>query len=535
MASRSGRRQRANNSTPLPPPNKQTAVLYARVSSADQERGGFSIPAQERLLREYATTHGLRVVAEYVDVETAKAAGRTRYNEMLKWLKRNRRTCRTILVEKTDRLYRNFKDYVVLDDLDLDVHLVKEGVVLSDDARSTDKFMHGIRVLMAKNYIDNLREEATKGMLEKARQGIWPSRAPIGYRNALRADGKKVIEVDEDRAPLVRQLFEWCAEGTRSLTELTVMVNDAGLTMARTGTPITRATVHRTLQNPLYRGDVVWRDEIHDGIHTPLVSRALWRQAQQALSGRYQNQRGKTRRHEFAFAGLINCGHCGCALSGQIQKERYIYYHCTGFKGDCGEAYVRQEVFAEKFEAALRTLSFSQEIMDLIARALRESHAEQTRFHREAVERLEKQCQRLQQRIDAAYVDKLDGVIDGEHFARLSRQWHEQLRERRENVGRHEEANQSNLEEGIKILDLGREAADLFPQQSPAEQRKLLDYMVSNCTWAADELIVTWHVPYDILAEFAKNSEDASPADLAKTGETSPWVTPAGFEPASSA
>ena len=43
-------------------------------------------------------------------------------------------------------------------------------VVLSEDSRSSGKFMHGIKVLMAKNYIDNLGEEVRKGMIEKARQ-----------------------------------------------------------------------------------------------------------------------------------------------------------------------------------------------------------------------------------------------------------------------------------------------------------------------------------------------------------------------------
>jgi site-specific DNA recombinase len=50
--------------------------------------------------------------------------------------------------------------------------------------------MHGIKVLMAKNYIDNLSEETRKGMLEKARQGIWPSFAPLGYINADGANGE---------------------------------------------------------------------------------------------------------------------------------------------------------------------------------------------------------------------------------------------------------------------------------------------------------------------------------------------------------
>lgn len=60
-------------------------------------------------------------------------------------------SCRTLLVEKTDRLYRNARDWVSIDDLKLTIHFVKENVVLTPDARSSDKFMHGIKVLMAKN------------------------------------------------------------------------------------------------------------------------------------------------------------------------------------------------------------------------------------------------------------------------------------------------------------------------------------------------------------------------------------------------
>src|ERR1039458_4567081 len=93
-------------------------VLYARVSSKDQEKEGYSIPAQQRLLREYALQHGTIVAEEFVDVETAKRSGRTAFTAMLEYLKRHHATCRTILVEKTDRLDRNLKDSRTLDGLD---------------------------------------------------------------------------------------------------------------------------------------------------------------------------------------------------------------------------------------------------------------------------------------------------------------------------------------------------------------------------------------------------------------------------------
>jgi DNA invertase Pin-like site-specific DNA recombinase len=158
------------------------AVVYARVSSREQEREGYSIPAQLKLLNEYATKHDLKIAKEFTDNETAKKEGRTNFTEMIKFLKQNK-NINIILVEKTDRLYRNFKDYVLLYEFrDLEIHLVKEGTILSEKSRSPDKFMHGIKVLMAKNYVDNLSEEIRKGFQEKAEQGEYPVNHPMAIK-----------------------------------------------------------------------------------------------------------------------------------------------------------------------------------------------------------------------------------------------------------------------------------------------------------------------------------------------------------------
>ena len=143
------------NKTHIPcsePQARKRAVTYARVSSKEQEREGYSIPAQLKLLKDYTAAEGFTVVQEYVDVETAKQIGRAAFGAMVAWL-REHPDVRVVLVEKTDRLYRNLKDWVTIDELDAEIHFPKEGVVLSRDSRSSEKFMHGIKVLMAKNYL----------------------------------------------------------------------------------------------------------------------------------------------------------------------------------------------------------------------------------------------------------------------------------------------------------------------------------------------------------------------------------------------
>src|SRR5262249_51233033 len=240
------------------------AVIYARVSSKEQEKEGFSIPAQLKLLKEYAAVQGLTVRQEYVDVETAKQIGRAAFGEMVAYL-RAHPAVRVMLVEKTDRLYRNLKDWVTVDELEVEIHFPKEGVVLSQDSRSSEKFMHGIKVLMAKNYIDNLSEEARKGMQEKAEQGIWPTKTPLGYRNINGPNGKKIIATDPAVAPIVTKLFEWYATGQHSLKETARMVWDTGLVYRKSGAKVPVSTIHSILRNRLYTGWFEWNGKLYQG------------------------------------------------------------------------------------------------------------------------------------------------------------------------------------------------------------------------------------------------------------------------------
>jgi len=506
------------------PPSRAIARarLYARVSSKDQEKEGFSIPAQLKLLREYAAAQGLTIAEEYVDVETAKRTGRVNFGRMLDDLRTSPRT-RIVLVEKTDRLYRNLKDWVTLDELDVEVHLVKEGVVLSRESRSSEKFMHGIKVLMAKNYIDNLSEETRKGMTEKAQQGLWPSYAPIGYRNVVGADGRKVIEPDPDMAPIILRLFEWYATGTMSLKALVRKARGEGLSFRKSGDPVPRSTLHAILRKRLYMGEVDWDGHIYQGVHEPLVSRDLWEQVQAVLDGRHATRHRRVKR-DFAFSRLIKCGHCGCAVVGEIKKRKYVYYHCTGYKGKCPEPYVREEVLEQQFGALLDRLSFDAEVLDWVREALTQSHEDERRAHDEAIARLQADDARLQNRLDAMYVDKLDGRIDIASFDRMAATWRAEQAECLRSIDQHQAANQSYMAEGVQLLELARNARRLFEKQEVREKRRLLDFLVSNCSWKAGQLTAEFRQPFDSLANTAMAAAVATAEDRSEAAKSEIWL-----------
>jgi site-specific DNA recombinase len=500
--------------------SNRDGLFYLRVSSKEQEREGYSIDAQRRLLIDYAARSGIHVICEYVDVETAKAAGRKQFGEMLKYIRKNK-NIRAILVEKTDRLYRNIADWVKVDELGVEVHLVKEGDVISKDARSSVKFMHGIKTLMAKQYIDNLSEEARKGMLEKAEQGNWPSAAPFGYCNVIGPDGKKVIAPDAIHAQAVRQFFEWYAIGDRSLKDIVRMAREAGLTVTNTGGSIGTSTVQQVLRRRIYSGDFDWNGRTYAGKHEPLVSRDLWDAVQTRLDDR-KAKRHRRAKNNFAYARLLTCGNCGSAVVGEVKKGKYVYYHCTEYRGTCADPYTREASLDDQFAAVLEALRFDPKVLSWIKAALVESHQDMSRQHEEAIKRLRLQLDRLQHRIDAVYIDKIDGNITAEFFERKAAEWRAEQACCQQSIMDHQQANDTYMHDGVRLLELAQSAGRLFRKQSGAEKRRLLSFLVSNCVLANCKVTVTLKQPFDLIARSA--------AVPAVSGETTDADLPERFD-----
>ena len=471
------------------------AVLYARVSTKEQEQG-YSIPAQQELLRPYAAQLGFMIEQEFLDAETAKTTGRSGFTAMISYLKHHP-GCRVLLVEKTDRLYRNFRDYLTIDELDLEIHLVKENVILTKDSRSADKFMHGIKVLMAKNYIDNLSEEVRKGLRTKASQGMYPSFAPPGYVNTVGPDGKRIITPDPVLGPIIRDLFTWFASGEYSLKSLARKAYEAGFRFRKSRNRVPVTTLHKTLRKRIYTGAFDYGGAVYQGVYEPLVTEVTWERCQEILDGRHEKKNRKVK-HDFAFSGIVRCGHCGCSLVGEIKKGRYVYYHCTGYRGKCPEPYTRQEALAQQFAVGLRELVIAPEIIDWLKNELLSSDVTEQAAREHAVRRNQADLNRIERRLDTLYEDRLDGRIEVSRYDQKASEIQLELQRVRAKLSECQ-APVPSVAQSLDLMALTSRVADLFLSQRGDEQRKLLRLVVDDASWQTGELRFSFRSPFEQL------------------------------------
>ena len=186
---------------------------------------------------------------------------------------------------------------------------------------------------------------------------------------------------------------------------------------------------------------------------------------------------------------------------GELKKGRYIHYQCTGYKGKCDEPYVREERVAEKFSEVLGRLTFGDDVLQWVSSALSESHADQRKEHDAAILRLQAECERLRNRIHAMYIDKLDGRVDRSFYVQMSEQWRVEQEKLMQEIALHEAADQCYLDEGVRLLELAHSSQRLFAKQEPSEQRRLLNFVLSNSTWKNGALSVTFRQPFDLIAQ----------------------------------
>jgi site-specific DNA recombinase len=405
-------------------------VTLARVSSRSQEEEGYSLDAQLKLLRQYCSERKLNVIKEFRISETAsKNEQRTVFHEMLRYIKQSNIT--NLVVEKTDRLTRNFRDAVVVDDwLEADqrrvLHMVKEGLVIHKYSRSDTKLMWNIYLSFAKKYTDNLREEAMKGWQEKLAQGWMPAVPPHGYKTAIE-DSKKIHVIDEERAFLVERAFRLYLEPGQNIQTVTEEVTSIGL-VSRKNKPLTQSAIHKMLRNPFYAGTIRFNGQDYPGAHEPLLRTDLFRAVQLKLGERHQT---KIIRHNPLFKGVLRCEDCGAVVTWQCQKGRY-YGSCQRRTGDCkGRRLLREDRLEESLLTRLSEIDESSLGPKCLRVLIEILHLRQQPYigdHRLLVMKMIKQqINRMERMEDSLYDDKLSNLISEQRYKQKVDKLHDEL------------------------------------------------------------------------------------------------------------
>ncbi len=362
-----------------------------------------------------------QILADVEESKSAKQPGRIGFNtKLIEPIAKGE--ANAILCWHPDRLSRNAIDTAALINL-MDTGKLKAIITNQQIFWNTpmDKFMLALLCGQAKLENDNKGINVRRGLAGKIRKGWRPGPAPIGYlNNTSKERGERDITIDEERFPLVRKLWDYFLTGNYSLRQLRVIASDQLLLRTR-GTkkqgnkPLTLSHVHRILNDPFYYGWYWWKNsetdkpELRKGNHVPMITQEEFRRGQAILG---HKDRSCSKKHFFAYRGLIRCGECGTLVTGEekwqiicgnckrkfasqnrehcpfckseIEKMtgkkvlHYIYYHCTKMKNPrCTQKVIRLEDLESQIYDKMKGFNICEKYMRWAIETLKDETTEE--------------------------------------------------------------------------------------------------------------------------------------------------------------
>jgi hypothetical protein len=186
-------------------------------------------------------------------------------------------------------------------------------------------------------------------------------------------------------------------------------------------------------------------------------------------------------------------------MTAEKKKGKYIYYRCTGFKGACGNTYMREERLAEVLGDVIAPIQITEEIAESIAAALRTTEQDAECRRVEELSQADQRRRVVVSKLDRGYEDFLEGRISEAFWTRKSQEWEAELQTIDRERSRLQQTSTVASVKAAKILELAKQAEKLYKSQIPTEQRRMLDLVLSNCTFDRGSLCPTYAKPFDLL------------------------------------
>lgn len=488
------------------------AIIYARVSSKEQETGGYSIPAQLSFLQNFAKTKSLNIIKTFTESVSAKDKNcRIEYDNMIAFAKKQKGGCH-ILVEKTDRLLRNEFNSAEIIELarttNVIIHLVKEGLTLERNSPPTAFFMFTMFTANSSLYPRNLSNEVKKGMDKKAELGYYPDRAPVGYRNIRQNKKHSVIEIDEEKAHFIQRAFELFATENYSMTQIADILAKEGFTV-KTRLVHTNS-IEKILKNPFYIGDFIYKGIYYKGKHKPIIDKTLFFCVQKIIEKRNSPRINK---YDFLFNGLIKCEKCGKFLTADIKKGKYVYYRC--FSKNCKIKAIPEYKIEQAILQNLNEISISSEARTEIIANIKDCVASEMHYNSSLAEDNYQKIKKINKKIEQLYNDKLDNLITIDFFQKQYEKWNEEIEVLQKQSDEIAKAHDNIINKCELILELLEQAPTLYLRLNKENKRIFLKTIYSNFLYNGETLTIKTKRAFDLLYKRSFNV----------------MVGPEGFEP----
>lgn len=293
-------------------------AIYIRVSTKEQELHGYSLDAQENLLRSYASDHNMTVYDLYADRGKSANKALNKRTELLRMLRdAESRKFDCILFKDITRWSRNSAQYYAVQD-----RLDKAGVYwlaveqpYLETKTPTGRFQVTVMLGTAQLESENTSQRIKFVMSNRVMQGgaiNGSAKLPLGYK-VSELNGSKTVVKDPEQSEIVMDLFDHYRK-TRNQHETARYIKE------KYCINLWQSNLSKLLHNTMYYGEYRGNPNYCE----PYLTKSEWAELNR-IKPVYSKQ---SHNHLYLFRGLLRCPECGRVMSARMKQTGRIYYAC---------------------------------------------------------------------------------------------------------------------------------------------------------------------------------------------------------------
>ncbi len=441
------------------------ADLYIRVSTDEQADKGYSQRDQEERLKRFCATNKITVGQVVYEDHSAKTFNRPEWIKLLNNLKKKNSKTNLVLFTKWDRFSRNAGDAYqminTLTKLGVEPQAVEQPLDLSIPE---NKMM--LAIYLAAPEVENDRRALNTfyGMRRARKEGRLMGRAPFGYINRSKEDGRKYVAIQDPEASAMRWAFNEVAKGVFAADQVRQKMN------AQSPTKLSRSAFHVAIRNPLYYGKIFiakFQDEeahLVEGQHEPLISEELFQKVQFILDGNKRVERPNTKilsDTNLPLRGFLVCPECGRNLTGSASKgrtNRYYYYHCVSSCGFRQKAEVANDIF----EKGMRQFELNGTAIGIVKKLVLNNYKKFVQNPFDEKKRIAQEIDKLNAKLSVARNKLLSETIDDDEYLEIKKECRDRIESLEEQLSKDgSDTKKVNIE---KSLDRALRYIESVPQ-----------------------------------------------------------------------
>ena len=177
---------------------------------------------------------------------------------------------------------------------------------------------------------------------------------------------------------------------------------------------------------PFYYGMMLYKGELYEGKHQPIISKSLFDKVQKVIKQRGHHRQVKSPRYNFAFTGFIKCSRCGYSITAEQRnfyfprtknRVRYIYYHCTRWSksSPCRrKTYIREEILEKQFREIIKSVSISEKWANKMFELLEKDKQTEKQQIKKELQKLTTDLIQTETKLDRLLEAYLDTIVDSE-------------------------------------------------------------------------------------------------------------------------